>query len=226
MPVAFSRLTIFAGGALFALVLLSPPLLVSAPGAGDAEAQWLEEFEPEVRALVADDLPEPTPPLEVLEDLVLHGVDLVDLMLQPLTLPELRILRNTVYARHGRIFSDPALQAYFEAQSVEVGGWYKADLSYTDDRLKAEDHRNVAALLAQEGRPEDASWQQTIGLAKQAEEMVEVTSNLEVINAYLTDKEAVAEGEAPEGFEQPTLDYYKEHRVVDPLIKPEAEPER
>lgn len=43
---------------------------------------------------------------------------------------DLRILRNEIFAKKGRVFKDKALQKYFEAQP-----WYKADPTFTDDRI-------------------------------------------------------------------------------------------
>lgn len=44
---------------------------------------------------------------------------------------DLRVLRNEIYAKHGRIFKDAKLQKYFEAQP-----WYKADPNFTDENAK------------------------------------------------------------------------------------------
>jgi YARHG domain len=50
--------------------------------------------------------------------------------LKDLSRRDLRLLRNTVYARRGRPFRSDLLRAYFEATE-----WYKADTSYTEARL-------------------------------------------------------------------------------------------
>ena len=188
------------------LSLLTWGLIASTvQGCREADAQWLEE-EAEAEP--------PGTSMHTLEGVVLRGGDLVEMTLQPLSLKDLRLLRNTVYARHGRIFVDKELAAYFFAQK-----WYRANLNYSDDMLTVEDHRNIAALLTAEGRPEDASWQQALGISKQAEEMHRVTGALDVINAYLTDKHALADGDAPEGFELPPLEYYKQAGIVVPLTE-------
>ena len=44
-----------------------------------------------------------------------------------MTLNELRIARNELYARHGRIFNDGGLQAYFESRS-----WYHGTILSND----------------------------------------------------------------------------------------------
>jgi hypothetical protein len=103
-------------------------------------------------------------------------------------------------------------------ESAPVEGVEVADLALRD--LPPEDHRNIAAILSQEGRPEDTHRQETAALAKQAEEMAEVASNLEVLNAYLTDQQAVEYGEAPEDFEQPPLSVYKAKEIAEPLTSP------
>jgi len=54
---------------------------------------------------------------------------------------DLRVLRNEVYARHGRIFKDTKLQAYFEAQP-----WYKADPNFKDDQLNEVEAANLAKI--------------------------------------------------------------------------------
>jgi hypothetical protein len=54
---------------------------------------------------------------------------------------QLRILRNAVYARHGRPFDSKDLKDYFTARS-----WYRADSTYTDERLTPVDKRNLEIL--------------------------------------------------------------------------------
>jgi YARHG domain len=58
---------------------------------------------------------------------------------------DLRILRNEIFAKHGRVFKDPKLQKYFEAQP-----WYKADATFTDDKiptvLSETEFKNVSTL--------------------------------------------------------------------------------
>jgi hypothetical protein len=58
---------------------------------------------------------------------------------------DLRLLRNLVYARHGRPFKSDLLRAYFEA--VE---WYKADDKYSDALLTAVDRRNINLIRSLE----------------------------------------------------------------------------
>jgi len=54
---------------------------------------------------------------------------------------DLRVLRNEIYARHGRIFKDAKLQQYFEAQS-----WYKANPDFKDDQLNEIESKNLAKI--------------------------------------------------------------------------------
>jgi hypothetical protein len=54
---------------------------------------------------------------------------------------DLRVLRNEVYARHGRVFKDPKLQEYFASQA-----WYKPDPAFTDDKLNDIEIQNLAKI--------------------------------------------------------------------------------
>lgn len=58
---------------------------------------------------------------------------------------DLRILRNTVYARHGRTFKSKLLQEYFDNM-----GWYKPDPKFTDKRLTKIDTTNVRLIKSVE----------------------------------------------------------------------------
>jgi YARHG domain len=62
---------------------------------------------------------------------------------------DLRILRNEIFAKHGRVFKDPKLQKYFEAQP-----WYKADATFTDDKvstvLTETEFKNVSTIKSAE----------------------------------------------------------------------------
>ncbi|HEX8702606.1 MAG TPA: YARHG domain-containing protein [Myxococcaceae bacterium] len=58
-----------------------------------------------------------------------------------LTAKQLRILRNVVYARHGRTFDSKDLKEYFSIHS-----WYRADPAYTDARLTPVDKRNLELI--------------------------------------------------------------------------------
>jgi hypothetical protein len=69
-------------------------------------------------------------------------------MLHGLSLFELRLLRNEVYARHGRVFHTAWLQGYFEGQSWYVPGGDGAD----EATLSAIEAQNVATIASYEGR--------------------------------------------------------------------------
>lgn len=64
-------------------------------------------------------------------------------------LEDLRILRNEIFAKHGRVFKDPKLQKYFEAQP-----WYKPDPTFTDDKiptlLSENEFKNISSIKTQE----------------------------------------------------------------------------
>jgi hypothetical protein len=67
--------------------------------------------------------------------------EITDEFLGPLFLEDLRVLRNEIYARHGRIFKDKALQKYFESQA-----WYKPNADFKDDQLTEIEVRNLAKI--------------------------------------------------------------------------------
>jgi hypothetical protein len=77
--------------------------------------------------------------------------------LRQLSLRDLRLLRNTIYARRGRPFKSKVLQSHFSAMS-----WYRKDPSYTDARLTANDKRNIDLIRAVEdefgGPLKDEDW--------------------------------------------------------------------
>ncbi|MBV9241140.1 MAG: YARHG domain-containing protein [Acidobacteria bacterium] len=58
---------------------------------------------------------------------------------------DLRVLRNEVYARHGRIFKDPKLQKYFESQA-----WYKPNPDFKDDQLNQVESDNLKKIVEAE----------------------------------------------------------------------------
>jgi hypothetical protein len=62
--------------------------------------------------------------------------------LRQLSLRDLRLLRNTLYARRGRPFKSPLLQEHFEHMP-----WYKPDPAYSDTRLTETDKRNIALIV-------------------------------------------------------------------------------
>jgi hypothetical protein len=68
-------------------------------------------------------------------------------MLHGLSLHELRLLRNEVYARHGRMFRAEWLQQYFYSQP-----WYTPDENFKDESLSGNDKLNVEAIVKYENR--------------------------------------------------------------------------
>jgi hypothetical protein len=64
-----------------------------------------------------------------------------DNFLGPLFAEDLRVLRNEMYARHGRVFKDKVLQKYFEAQA-----WYRPDPDFKDDQLNETEVANLAKI--------------------------------------------------------------------------------
>ena len=70
---------------------------------------------------------------------------LTDQMLRGLSLHELRLLRNEVYARHGRMFRAEWLQQYFFFQP-----WYAPDENFKDEELSGNDKLNVETIVKYE----------------------------------------------------------------------------
>jgi hypothetical protein len=54
---------------------------------------------------------------------------------------DLRVLRNEIYARRGRIFKDVNLQKYFESQA-----WYMPNPDFKDDMLNEIESKNLALI--------------------------------------------------------------------------------
>ena len=68
-------------------------------------------------------------------------------MLHGLSLHELRLLRNEVYARHGRSFRAEWLQQYFYSQP-----WYTPDENFKDEDLSGSDKLNVETIVKYENK--------------------------------------------------------------------------
>lgn len=68
-------------------------------------------------------------------------------MLHGLSLHELRLLRNEIYARHGRIFKTLWIQQYFGNQS-----WYDPKEDFKDEELSGPDKTNVETIVAYESK--------------------------------------------------------------------------
>jgi YARHG domain len=68
-------------------------------------------------------------------------------MLRGLSLHELRLLRNEIYARHGRMFHTAWLDQYFNSQP-----WYLPDENFKDEELSGKDKLNVETIVRVEKR--------------------------------------------------------------------------
>ena len=68
-------------------------------------------------------------------------------MLHGLSLHELRLLRNEIYARHGRMFRAEWLQQYFYFQP-----WYNPDENFKDEELSGNDKLNVETIVQYENK--------------------------------------------------------------------------
>jgi len=62
-------------------------------------------------------------------------------MVSGLFVEDLRVLRNEIYARHGRVFKDKELQKYFAAQP-----WYQPNPDFKDDMLSETEAKNLAII--------------------------------------------------------------------------------
>lgn len=76
-----------------------------------------------------------------LEDPTALDGALTDAQIEDLSARDLRILRNTIFARLGRPFKSEDLQAYFATKK-----WYAVDQGYSDARLSAIDLQNIAKI--------------------------------------------------------------------------------
>src|SRR5713226_925518 len=71
-------------------------------------------------------------------------------MLRGLSLHELRLLRNEIYARHGRIFKTIWIQQYFGGQS-----WYDPKEDFKDEDISGSDKTNIETIVAYENKLHD-----------------------------------------------------------------------
>lgn len=82
-------------------------------------------------------------------DYVLPGTEYYQVtsgILDDLTPEQLRIARNEIYAKHGKIFDDSQLQAYFESKS-----WYQGTVpseEFSDSVLSEQEKRNAELILS------------------------------------------------------------------------------
>ena len=78
--------------------------------------------------------------MELFEDKLI-----ADTMLRGLSLHELRLLRNEIYARHGRIFKTMWIQQYFGSQP-----WYDPKEDFKDEEISGSDKTNIETIVAYE----------------------------------------------------------------------------
>lgn len=70
---------------------------------------------------------------------------LTDVDLDTLDAAGLRLMRNTIYALHGHVFSDAELRAHFASQ-----WWYRPDPTFSPKRLDREERELIQAIQARE----------------------------------------------------------------------------
>lgn len=75
---------------------------------------------------------------------------ITETMLRGLSLYELRLLRNEIYARHGRLFRALWLQQYFYGQP-----WYQPDDNFKDENVSGIDKQNVETIVKFENKIHD-----------------------------------------------------------------------
>ena len=68
-------------------------------------------------------------------------------MLRGLSLHELRLLRNEIYARHGRIFKTDWLSQYFFSQP-----WYDPKEDFKDEEISGNDKANIETIVKYENK--------------------------------------------------------------------------
>jgi hypothetical protein len=62
-------------------------------------------------------------------------------MVEGLFVEDLRVLRNEIYAKRGRVFKDKKLQEYFAAQA-----WYQPNPDFKDESLTEMEFKNLAVI--------------------------------------------------------------------------------
>jgi hypothetical protein len=67
--------------------------------------------------------------------------------LELLSLWQLKVLRYSIYAKHGMIFTEPALDKYFRKYD-----WYKPRVNFSENDLNKMEQENAAAILDYEKR--------------------------------------------------------------------------
>ncbi|HST50696.1 MAG TPA: protein kinase [Pyrinomonadaceae bacterium] len=99
----------------------------------------------DISNLLNEEIPAESDSMQHAEQKILKGERLERGDLNGLSDAQLRALRNTIYARHGRTFRSPVLQAYFLTRS-----WYRPRTDYNDRMLTATDRANAELVKAYE----------------------------------------------------------------------------
>ncbi len=94
--------------------------------------------------------------IESAESLIVNGEPLTEKDLAGLSASELRLLRNAVFARHGRVFDTPGLQRFYASRA-----WYNASAAYSDELLSTSDRDNLKTMQGAEAKARAA---QTLGI--------------------------------------------------------------
>jgi hypothetical protein len=81
-------------------------------------------------------------------------------MLHGLSLHELRLLRNEIYARHGRIFKTAWIEQYFGSQP-----WYDPKEDFKDEEISGADKTNIETIVAYENKLHNSISTQPISAA-------------------------------------------------------------
>lgn len=76
---------------------------------------------------------------------------IADRMLRGLSLHELRLMRNEIYARHGRIFKTVWIQQYFGFQP-----WYDPKEDFKDEDISGNDKTNIETIVRYENKLHDS----------------------------------------------------------------------
>ncbi|HEX8143371.1 MAG TPA: YARHG domain-containing protein [Pyrinomonadaceae bacterium] len=114
---------------------------------GNHNADYAENSDTQGRARRPDMTGEFSPAAARVEAKILRGASVSQSDITGLSRAELRRLRNTVYARHGRIFERMELQQYFDGRP-----WYKKRADYSDNDLSPVDRDNINLIRAAEDR--------------------------------------------------------------------------
>ncbi|NOT58622.1 MAG: protein kinase [Acidobacteria bacterium] len=94
--------------------------------------------------------------IESAESLIVNGELVTEKDLAGLSASELRLLRNAVFARHGRVFDTPGLQKFYASRA-----WYKENAAYSDELLTTIDRDNLKMMIDAEAQARAA---QTLGI--------------------------------------------------------------